>query len=244
MPNLTCAWGTMAYADAGGSGRPLLFLHGSGCDSEDWSAVIAELPPGARWLTMDFRGHGASDAPGLDLTLDGLADDVLALVGHLDLHDVVLVGHSLGGCVAMLAAQRSARVTALILLEGWTNSRAEGAFGDGRLYGGLDASAIRRVEEKLQSTIRRVGAGAWKRLSDSGSGFDAYPYLESVRIPVVEVYGEAGRTPDTERRLEVPANPAITWRWVEGAGHYLPHAKPDAIARVCGDLARPSSRAP
>lgn len=243
MPNLTCSWGSMAYTDAGGSGRPFLFLHGSGCDAQDWDAVIAQLPPGPRCLTMDFRGHGASDAPGSDLTLEGLTDDVLALVAHLDLRDVVLVGHSLGGCVAMLAAQRSDRVTALILLEGWTNGRAEAAFADARLYGGLGAAAIRRVEEKLELTIRRIGAAAWKRFGDSGGGFDAYPYLQSVRIPVAEVYGDAGRTPDTEKRLEVPVNAAISWRWVKGAGHYLPQANPRAIARICGDLAA-ASRAP
>lgn len=233
----------MAYADSGGSGRPFLFLHGSGCDSQDWDAVIARLPPGLRCICLDFRGHGASEAPGSDLTSAGLTDDVLALANHLDLRDVILVGHSLGGCVAMLAAQRTDRVTGLILLEGWTNGRAEGAFSGDRLYAGLEAPAIRRIEQKLEATIQRLGVGAWKRFGDSDGNFDAFPYLQSVRIPVVEVYGEAGRTPDTEKRLEIPANPAITWRWVKGAGHYLPHAKPREIARICGDLAA-ASRAP
>jgi pimeloyl-ACP methyl ester carboxylesterase len=239
MALLTMAWGKMAYTDAGGTGRPLLFLHGSGCDSTDWEGVIAGLPPGLRSVCMDFRGHGASDAPGraFGLSQDDLADDVLAVLDRLDLRDVVLVGHSLGGCVAMMAAPRTNRVTALILLEGWTNSRAAEIYSDARLFGGLDAFAIRRIETKLVDTIRRVGPGAWKQLSESGSDFDGLPYLQGVRIPVVEVYGEVGRTPDTERRLDIPPNPFISLEWIEGAGHYVPHAKPGEVARICGEAA-------
>jgi pimeloyl-ACP methyl ester carboxylesterase len=233
----------MAFTDSGGSGRPLVFLHGSGCDSRDWDAVIALLPPGLRSICLDFRGHGASAAPGLALSQDGLADDVLDLVDHLDLRDTILAGHSLGGCVAMMAAPRTPRVTALILLEGWTNSRAGGAFSGDRLHAGLDVTAIRRIEKKLEDTIRRVGREAWEILGKSGDAFDGFPYLQHVRIPVVEVYGEAGRTPDTEKQLEIPANPCISRLWVTGAGHYLPHAKPREVARICGEVTS-SMRAP
>jgi pimeloyl-ACP methyl ester carboxylesterase len=229
-------WGKMAYADMGGSGRPLVFLHGSGCDSEDWHGVIALLPSGLRSICLDFRGHGASDAPGLALSQDGLADDVLTLLDHLDLRDTILVGHSLGGCVAMMAAPRTDRVTALILLEGWTNSRAGVAFSGDRLHAGLDVTAILRIEKKLDDTIRRVGREAWEYLGKSGDAYDGFPYLQRVRIPVVEVYGDAGRTPGTEKQLEVPANPCISLRWVKGAGHYLPHANPREVARICGEV--------
>jgi pimeloyl-ACP methyl ester carboxylesterase len=42
-----------------------------------------------------------------------------------------------------------------------------------------------------------------------------------------------GRTAETERRLGVPPNPHIRWRWVAGAGHYLPHERPAEVAAIC-----------
>ena len=100
-------WGEGYYSDTGGDDAPLLFLHGTGCDSRDWDGGVAELPEGVRAVLMDFRGHGRSDVPGGPFTLAGLADDVLARVDRLELGGGVLVGHSLGGMVALDAASRS-----------------------------------------------------------------------------------------------------------------------------------------
>ena len=65
-------WGEMFFCDSGGSGVPLLFLHGTGCDSADWDLVISELPREQRHITLDFRGHGQSTAPIEPFTIDCL----------------------------------------------------------------------------------------------------------------------------------------------------------------------------
>ena len=124
MKTLSTSWGQMAYADNGTAEFALLLLHGTGCDSADWEFTIRELPRDVRVVTLDFRGHGQSDVPTEAFELSDLADDVLLLVEHFQLRGVVLVGHSLGGMVAMEVARRSVPVAGLVLLEGWTRMSA------------------------------------------------------------------------------------------------------------------------
>jgi pimeloyl-ACP methyl ester carboxylesterase len=81
--------------------------------------------------------------------------------------------------------------------------------------------------------VARFPPAVWSRLAESGQAYDARAFLASARIPILEVYGDVGRTPETQLRLEVPPNPNITWAWVAGAGHYLPHEKPAEVAEIC-----------
>lgn len=234
MPHVIREWGRMGYTDAGGTGSPLLFLHGTGCDSRDWEAVLNVLPAGLRTVRVDFRAHGDSDTPTHAFTLRNLADDVLALVEHLGLRDLILVGHSLGGMVAMDAAPRRADIAGLVLLEGWTslNAAAE-AFAGPRFYGTLDAASIRLIQSKAEATRQRVNPANWQRFWSSVQAFDGLSFLRSARIPVFEVYGAMGRKADSERLLRIPQRPEIRWRWIAEAGHYLPHERPTAVAAVC-----------
>lgn len=232
---ITLDWGRMAFTDTGGDGRPCVLLHGSGCDAADWASVLAARPPGLRCVCPDLRGHGNSAVPVSGFGLDDLAGDVVDLLDRLGLERAILAGHSLGGFVAMLAAARSERVAGLVLLEGWTNSRAPAAFKGARLLAGLEPEAVMEVRRKLYDTRARIGASAWGVLSASCVAFNGGPYLESARIPIVEAYGEAGRVPDTEKGLDIPPNPRIAIRWIPGAGHYLPHARPRQVAQLLAD---------
>src|SRR5438045_3262490 len=73
---------------------------------------------GLRCIAYDNRGHGRSDDPGRGYDYDTLADDLAALIERLNLHDVTLVGHSMGGgeVVRYLTRHGSARVAGIVLL--------------------------------------------------------------------------------------------------------------------------------
>ena len=233
MQTLATDWGPMAYLDTGGAGLPLLLLHGSGCDSDDWAEVIRLLPSDTRVLAIDFRGHGRSAVPAEPFTLTDLADDALRLVAHLELPRVILVGHSLGGMAAMDALRRSSAVAGLVLLEGWTSLAAANAFNEDRFYGGLPQATCDAIRRKAEATQRRIGGVLWDRFWESLERFDARDDLAEARMPIVEVYGGRGRNRLTKDRLQVPANPCIEWMWVAEAGHYLPHERPAEVARAC-----------
>jgi pimeloyl-ACP methyl ester carboxylesterase len=237
LNTLTTPWGKMVYSDIHGHGLPLIFLHGTGCDASDWDNVIAALPPNLRLITLDFRGHGQSDVPSEIFSLADLADDVLHLIADLGLKNVRLIGHSLGGMVAMDAARRSAKIAGLVLLEGWTSLSAAGnAFDSERFYGGLTQTEIERIQRKSEATRHRFDPDVWEAFWASVQQFDAFAYLETVQIPIREVFGGMGRNQATKQKLRVPDNPNIKWVWIEDAGHYLPHERLVEVAAICTDL--------
>ena len=233
MTTIATCWGEMAYHDSGKSGQPLLFLHGTGCDASDWTQVIEKLPCERRCIALDFRGHGQSSAPTQRFTLADLADDVRHLTDHLGLGKFVIVGHSLGGMVAMEVARRSSSVVGLVLLEGWTSlSSAGSAFDARRFYGSLPQAAAARIQRKAKETRSRFKSEVWQDFWESVENFDAYAYLERACIPICEVFGGLGRNDLTEQKLRIPSNPNIQWVWIPNAGHYLPYESPAEVANV------------
>jgi len=84
--------------DPGGLGRPVVLIHGWPLSGASWSAQTEPLQAaGLRPIAYDRRGFGRSDKPARGYEYDTLADDLAAVVDELDLHDVSLVGFSMGG---------------------------------------------------------------------------------------------------------------------------------------------------
>ena len=242
MGTVETDWGRMTYTDSSGPGHSLLFLHGTGCDSSDWKSIIEQLPRHQRYITLDFRGHGQSSVPTEPFTLANLADDVLHLVNAIGIQEVILVGHSLGGMVAMEVARRSSCIAGLVLLEGWTNLSAAGsAFDSGRFYGSLPQTEITNIQRKAEETRNRFKPNVWESFWTTVKVFDAYAYLEQACIPIYEVFGEMGRNELTEQKLHIPPNPNIQVIWVPDAGHYLPHECPEIVAEICINFVKTSS---
>jgi sigma-B regulation protein RsbQ len=102
-------------------GQPMLFAHGFGCDQNMWRFVAPEFEDSYRVILFDHVGAGRSDLSAYDpdryATLQGYADDVLAICRELDLTDVVFVGHSVSAMIGVLAAaQAPERFAALVLI--------------------------------------------------------------------------------------------------------------------------------
>jgi pimeloyl-ACP methyl ester carboxylesterase len=92
----------IAYREAGDPQLPtLLLIHGITSSSHTWDPVIPALSEHAHVLAPDLLGHGGSDKPAADYSLGALASIVRDLLEHLGLERVTVVGHSLGGGVAM-----------------------------------------------------------------------------------------------------------------------------------------------
>ncbi|MGJ9411156.1 alpha/beta fold hydrolase [Aeromicrobium sp. CF4.19] len=104
-----------AYRRAG-SGPVLLLLHGLGCDSSTWDRVVAPLSEHFTVIAPDLLGHGDSDKPDADYSLGGYANGMRDLLAVLGIDSVTVVGHSLGGGVAMQFAYQFPDRTERIVL--------------------------------------------------------------------------------------------------------------------------------
>ena len=84
--------------DSGGSGRPVVLIHGWPMSKESWKPQVPALTQaGYRVVAYDRRGFGHSDKPSGGYDYDTLTDDLEGLMSELDLRDVTLVGFSMGG---------------------------------------------------------------------------------------------------------------------------------------------------
>jgi pimeloyl-ACP methyl ester carboxylesterase len=96
--------GINLYYECHGTGRPLILLHGGLGSGEMFGPILPTLSERHRVITVDLQGHGRTadiDRP-IDVRL--MADDIAALIEHLGLDKLYLVGYSLGGGVAFFTA--------------------------------------------------------------------------------------------------------------------------------------------
>jgi pimeloyl-ACP methyl ester carboxylesterase len=105
----------VALASFGGKGQPVLFLHGLAGHAEEWQETADWLIQSRAVFGLDLRGHGRSERRPRDVSVTAHAGDVIAAVNHIG-SSVVLIGHSIGGVIAMtVAASRPDLIARLVV---------------------------------------------------------------------------------------------------------------------------------
>jgi pimeloyl-ACP methyl ester carboxylesterase len=208
---------SVRYFDSG-TGRTLLLLHAFPLSADQWLPQLHRVPPGWRFIAPDLRGfRGAGPAfedPGVSgLSIDGYADDVLALLTHLDVDRAAVAGVSMGGYVAFGLMRRApSRVSALVL----ANTRATADTEDARagrhrmiemvrregvaavaaaMTPRLLGETTRASQPDLEDAVRRLiivnsAEGVVAALQALATRPDATPLLASIACPTVIVAGE------------------------------------------------------
>jgi sigma-B regulation protein RsbQ len=131
--------------------QPMLFAHGYGCDQNMWRFIAPAFEDQYKIILFDHVGHGQSDASAFDLTrygsLNGYADDVLAICRELDLTNVIFVGHSVSAMIGVLAAiQEPERFDRLVLI-----GPSPRYINDGDYVGGFKPEDIESLLDFLDS---------------------------------------------------------------------------------------------
>lgn len=102
--------------------RPLLFVHGYGCDQNTWRHIAPQFEATHSVILYDLMGSGRSRLQDYDKTryasLDGHADDLIALCDRLALRDIEVMTHSAGGMITLLAAKKRPDLFGRIMLLG------------------------------------------------------------------------------------------------------------------------------
>jgi len=108
----------LAYTEAGQGNPPLLLVHGWCCDHTYFAPQAEYFSQTHRVISVDLRGHGASDKPAQDYTMDAYADDLAWLCQQLGVDKPVIVGHSMGGVIAfVMAARHPEQVAAVVAVD-------------------------------------------------------------------------------------------------------------------------------
>ncbi|MDH4268637.1 MAG: alpha/beta hydrolase [Deltaproteobacteria bacterium] len=101
-----------------GKGQPILFLHGLGGSWKDWAANLSFFPTFYQAMAIDFPGFGDSDKPETDYSISWLTTIVEKFLRERKLDQAIVVGHSMGGLVALnLAAQPGSPVKNLVVAD-------------------------------------------------------------------------------------------------------------------------------
>ncbi len=221
--------------------RPtLVFLHYFGGSSGAWTEVVERLADDFHCVAPDMRGFGASNEAAENFAVKDYADDVECLISALDIKNFVLIGHSMGGKIALdFAARRSKGLQSLILLAPSPptpepikeSERAKLLASHGnrcaatetvcRAAGGklAGASFERAVNDNL-----RTSETAWKWWLESGSREDVSSEVGQINVPVLIAAGEKDEamTPELLKREIVCRIENARLFVVPGGNHLLP----------------------
>jgi len=109
----------LAYEDSPGADGTILLVHGWGMDRSVLEPLSESFRSSHRVVSVDLRGFGESDAPKQPYTIHGYADDLAFLMRELGLRRAIVIGHSMGGMIALdFAARYPGETAAAVILEG------------------------------------------------------------------------------------------------------------------------------
>jgi sigma-B regulation protein RsbQ len=132
-------------------GRPLVFVHGFGCDQAMWRFVVPDFEVDHGVVLLDLVGSGNSDLSAYDpqkyASLKGYAADIVEICRELQLSDVVFVGHSVSAMIGVLALQQAPELFGAMVMVG-PNPRY---IDDGDYVGGFSRTDIAGLLDALDA---------------------------------------------------------------------------------------------
>ncbi|MBK1635016.1 alpha/beta fold hydrolase [Rhodovulum adriaticum] len=223
MPRVQLRGNTTHYQQLG-QGSDIVLIHGLFCSIAFWWFWVApKLAETHRVTAMDLRGHGFSGLTPDRYRARDMAEDVLALLDHLEIQRAHIVGHSFGGAVAAaLAAAHPDRVHRLSLADAWLPSlqdapllTAQGEWSglqkrlaDQGVSAEPDMPLVVRgfFEEVLDSPEGAVSGTGMMGFPGQGGGRAMKRWKQLMALPTAkaEIHDPAGLDPDALQRIEVP----------------------------------------
>jgi 3-oxoadipate enol-lactonase/3-oxoadipate enol-lactonase/4-carboxymuconolactone decarboxylase len=253
-----------------GEGEPLLLLNGIAMSAVSWEVVARPLAKKYRVIRCDFRGQLMTPAQPPTNVADH-ADDVAALLDHLEIETTHVVGTSFGGVIGtLLAARHPGRVRSLITIasadgfdEGMADEVARWRAACAASLEGSDRGRLSDILEPVVYSPAWVAAHQAERaqrreqisalpdqwfeglvgLLDSAHSLRLRDELESVRCPTLVIAAELdGFVPVERARGLAEAIGGASFKIIEGAGHAVVVEQPKRIVELCLDFLRSLER--
>ena len=242
----------LRYLEIPGEEPPLLWLHGWQCSStgELLPAAIQAPLRGRHSLLIDFLGHGYSDKPpDFPYGIESHSRTIVALIDALGLSECGMVGHSMGGAVAVhVAAARPSHVSVVIMAEGIIDGHEEpfGESEDQFVAGGFgELIAAQAIEAEAQPAgVRAAHLGITRLLEPraiyredasmrDGTEPSVRSLLGKLEMPRWYLQGElSDPDPDLQRDL---AEMGVGWKIVPETGHPMGLQNPEGLAQTVAE---------
>ncbi|MCO8162320.1 alpha/beta hydrolase [Pseudomonas sp. 21LCFQ010] len=236
-----------------GQGSPVLLLHGLGSSGLDWEYQIPALAAQYRVITLDIRGHGRSDKPRERYSIKGFSADVEALIEHLHLEPVHVVGLSMGGMIGFqLAVDHPQWLRSLCIVNSGPQVKVRSAnevwqwFKRWSLARLLSMQALGQALGKLlfprpdQADLRRKIAERWARNDkraylasfDAIVGWGVQERLSRISCPTLVISGDRDYTPVAVKQAYVKLIRNARLVVIENSRHATPLDQPEAFNRT------------
>ena len=218
-------------------GAPLVLLHGFPLDHHLWDEVVPLLEDTFDVILPDLRGFGDSTTVDSFYSMDDYASDIASLLDQLGIQKAAIVGHSMGGYVALAFARLyPARVSGLGLVSSQVLADAPER-KEGRYKSATDVSengissvveamtpkftADERLQVYARASMERQPAAAYiGALKAMAERADSTPLLSSFQFPVVVIHGDSDSLIPIDRAREVKAAlPQTHLVEIRGTGH-------------------------
>ena len=249
--------GCQLYYEDRGQGEPVLLVHGLGSSIQDWEYQIPHLLQRHRVLAIDLRGHGRSGKPRERYSMAGFAADVAALIEHLGLPRVHLVGISMGGMVGFqLGVDRPELLRSLTIVNSAPEVKARSA-GDGwqlakrwtlsRLLSmetigkGLGRVLFPRPEQadlraKVEQRWPQNDKRAYLASLDAIIGWSVRERLAAITCPTLVISADRDYTPVAVKEAYVRELPNARLVVMERSRHATPMDQPERFNAVLDDF--------
>lgn len=258
MPNITVAGETVYYVHRRGRRAirsPLVFIHGAGGSHQLWLYQVRGMPQATSYA-LDLPGHGNSTGQGRD-SVAAYAEWLIAFLDAAGLEQATLVGHSMGGAIAIeIALRHPERVDGLYLVATGARLRVAPAVLHGlrhdlaatvRLVAGwcfspqVPPEMIHLSELQIAATSPEVLYGDFAACD----AFDVTGRLSEIGSPTAIVCGTEDRmTPPKYAAYLRDKIPGAVLHLIEGAGHMVMLEKPGEVTAILAeDIERSSPRA-
>jgi pimeloyl-ACP methyl ester carboxylesterase len=240
--------GALAVDDGGRGGLPVVLVHSLAGNTTHWAAQLEHLRRHRRAVAFDFRGHGRSDPPeNSDYSLAGMAGDIAAVVDTLGLDRFVLVGHSMGGGVALTyAGAHPHRVAGLLLVDPIGDGKQIPPAESKSFLAGFESDYDKTsqkywaeitgpdsaMRDRLLADLRSTPGEAVLQVLRSVMQFDPQPALARYQGPMLSIVTPYNDQPFSLHRL----GKGFPHRMVEGTGHWIQLDKPEVFNRMLDEF--------
>lgn len=224
----------------------VVFVHGWSCDMTSWRAQVQAFQGRARMLFVDLPGHGKSDRPAVDYTMDRFASAVEAVMRDAGVERALLVGHSMGTPVVRQFWRRYPEKTiGIVAVDGALHSTfkdASQAEVFAAMFAGpdfakamdrfLDATFSSFTPETVRSDVRKMTSGATQQVAVSAIRNQFDPAIwkdDAIRVPLLLIVAKSPMWNADYFAYVRTLNPAAEIVEIPDAGHFVMMEKPAEV---------------